>query len=81
MGVVAGVNAPLHLHPFFNNQAADVGGAGADAPRAALPHAEACCARSLAVPWLKHDRPGDIERIAAAFLKVATQADKLLEEA
>jgi dTDP-4-amino-4,6-dideoxygalactose transaminase len=80
-------NAPLHLHPLLNE--ADVFGDGkptriAFADRdvrqgpGSLPVSEALAERCFGVPWFKHNRPEQIERYAAAFKKVALQAEKLL---
>jgi dTDP-4-amino-4,6-dideoxygalactose transaminase len=83
----AGSNAPLHLHPMFND--VDIFGDGKPTriafsdrdlrqPEGSLPNAEASVVNSFSVPWFKHDKADQIERYAAAFRKVATQADKLL---
>ena len=82
-----GINFPLHLHPLFND--ADVYGDGKPTrtafsdrdlrqPPGSLPVAEGAAERTFGIPWFKHDRPGLIERYAAAYRKVALQADKLL---
>ncbi len=82
-----GVNMPLHLHPVFNQ--ADVYGDGQPTriafserdlrqPHGSLPHTEAVGRRAFGVPWFKHDRPESIARYAAAYRKVALQAEKLL---
>ncbi|MCE5257898.1 MAG: DegT/DnrJ/EryC1/StrS family aminotransferase [Chloroflexi bacterium] len=81
-----GVNAPLHLHPVFNE--ADIYNDGMPTrnvfsdrdlrqPRGSLPVSEAVGDRAFGVPWFKHDEPEYIEPYAAAFRKVALQADKL----
>ena len=81
-----GVNFPLHLHPVLNE--ADIYGDGkptriafADRdvrePAGSLPVAEAVGMRAIGIPWFKHDEPEAVERYAAAFRKVALQADKL----
>jgi len=81
-----GVNFPLHLHPVLND--ADIYGDGKPTriafsdrdlrqPAGSLPVAEGLAKRALGVPWFKHDHPQLIERYAAAFRKVALQADKL----
>jgi perosamine synthetase len=83
-----GCNFPLHLHPVFNE--ADVYGDGkptrvafADRdvrqPAGSLPVSEALAERCFGIPWFKHDRPESIGRYAAAYRKVALQAEKLLE--
>lgn len=82
-----GVNFPLHLHPVFNE--ADIYHDGVPTrnafsdrdlrqPRGSLPVSEAVGDRAIGVPWFKHDEPEYIEPYAAAFRKVALQADKLL---
>ncbi len=79
-------NFPMHLHPVLND--ADVYRDGkptriafADRdlrqPRGSLPNSEALAARILGVPWFKHHRPEQIERYAAAYKKVALNADQL----
>jgi len=83
-----GCNFPLHLHPLFNE--ADIYGDGkptriafADRdvrqPAGRLPVSEALAERCFGIPWFKHDRPESIARYAAAYKKVALQADKLLK--
>ena len=42
-----------------------------------LPVAESVAETVIGVPWLKHDRPEIVEAYAAAYKKVALQADKL----
>lgn len=82
-----GCNRPLHLHPVLH--AADVYHDGrptviAFADRdvrqgtGTLPVAEALAERCFGVPWFKHDCPEGIERQAAAFAKVALQAEEVL---
>ena len=82
-----GVNFPLHLHPVMND--ADVFGDGKPTRLAftnrdvrqsagSLPIAEAVGSKAFGIPYFKHDRPEIIERYAAAYRKVAMQADKLL---
>ncbi|HVF09425.1 MAG TPA: DegT/DnrJ/EryC1/StrS family aminotransferase [Abditibacteriaceae bacterium] len=84
-----GCNFPLHLHPVLNE--ADVYNDGKPTriafaerdvrePSGSLPVTEALAAHCLGVPWFKHDWPESIERYAAAFRKVALQADELLEQ-
>ncbi len=86
-GTGTGANFPLHLHPVLNE--ADIYNDGkptriAFAERdvrqgpGSLPVSEALAERCFKVPYFKHDRPESIERYAAAFKKVALQADKLL---
>ena len=43
-----------------------------------LPHTEALPSRCYGIPWFKHDWPESIEQYAAAFKKVALQAERLL---
>ena len=80
-------NFPLHLHPVFNT--ADIYGDGrptriAFADRdlrqgaGSLPVSEALGERSLGVPWFKRCQPDRIDEFAAAYRKVALQADKLV---
>ncbi len=79
-------NFALHRHPVMND--VDIFGDGQPTRIAfsqrdlrqgegALPVAEGMGARAFHIPWFKHDRPDSIARHAAAFRKVATQADKL----
>ncbi len=81
-----GVNAPLHLHPVFNE--ADVFGDGKPTriafanrdvrqPPGSLPVAEALAERAFGIPWFKHDDPDLIEQYAAAYRKVALRASQL----
>lgn len=81
-----GVNAPLHLHPVMND--VDIHGdgkptriafTGADIrqPKGSLPVAEAVMARALTVPWFKHDDAERIALYAAAYRKVALQAERV----
>lgn len=76
----------LHTHPLFSD--ADVYGHGeptrlADAdrdvrePPGSLPAAEAVQERCLSVPWFRRYRPERIEEHAAAYRKVATNADEI----
>lgn len=80
-------NFPLHMHPVFNE--ADVYNDGKPTRIAfsdrdlrqspsSLPVSEKINDRLFGVPYFKHDRPELIEQYAAAFRKVALQADKLL---
>jgi perosamine synthetase len=79
-------NFPMHLHPVLND--ADVYHDGKPTrlafahrdvrqPKGSLPHSEALVDRILGVPWFKHDRPDQIEQFAAAYKKVALNADQL----
>lgn len=81
-----GGNFPLHLHPVVNE--ADIYGDGKPTriafasrdvrqPRGSLPVAESLAQRLFGIPWFKHDRPEVIARYAAAYRKVALQAEKL----
>jgi hypothetical protein len=45
----------------------------------ALPVSEALEARIFGVPWFKHDDIHAIEQFAAAYRKVAVQAQSLLD--
>jgi dTDP-4-amino-4,6-dideoxygalactose transaminase len=82
-----GANEPMHLHPVFND--VDIYSDGRPTriaftpndlrqPRGSLPVTESVRARGFSVPWFKHDRPEAIESYAAAFRKVALQAEELL---
>jgi len=81
-------NFPLHLHPAFHE--ADVYGHGkptviANAKRdvrqgpGSLPVTENFKNTVFCIPWFKHDRPEVIEEYAAAYRKVAENADELLK--
>ena len=81
-----GGNSPLHLHPVMNE--ADVYNDGKPTRIAfserdvrqgpgSLPVCEGLAGRLITIPYFKHDWPESIERYAAAFEKVARQADKL----
>jgi dTDP-4-amino-4,6-dideoxygalactose transaminase len=85
-----GCNKPLHDHPLFHT--ADLLGMGKPTAVAfgqrdvrqgagALPVSEATPETVFGIPWFKHDRPELIERYAAAFRKVALQADKVAARA
>ncbi|MBT7301487.1 MAG: DegT/DnrJ/EryC1/StrS family aminotransferase [Victivallales bacterium] len=76
----------IHLHPIFN----DIDVYGDDAPtriafsdrdlrqpEGSLPVAEAFHERTVMIPWFKHYRPETIEQHAAAYRKVALNADQL----
>ncbi len=82
-----GANFPLHTHPVFHE--ADI--FGQDKPtsvafgqrdvrqgRGTLDNSERIEEIAFGVPWFKNDRPADIERYAAAYRKVAENADCLL---
>jgi perosamine synthetase len=81
-----GANLLLHLHPMLNE--ADVyrhgrptrlANADRDVrqPLGSLPVSESIPERVFSIPWFKHFRPQLIEEHAAAFRKVAEQADAL----
>lgn len=81
-----GANFPLHMHPVFHE--ADIFRQGRPTSVAfgqrdvrqgagALPVAERIADLVFGIPWFKHDRPTEIERYAAAYRKVAEQADRL----
>ena len=81
-----GVNLPLHLHPVFNK--VDIYGDGKPTriafanrdihqPEGSLPVSEGLSKRAFGIPWFKHYKPEIIEMYAAAYRKVALQADKL----
>lgn len=81
-----GGNFPLHLHPVFNE--ADVYNDGKPTriafsdrdvrqPKGSLPVSERINNTLFGIPYFKHDRPEIIEQYAAAYRKVALQADKL----
>ena len=82
-----GANFPLHLHPVFHE--ADIFNHGQPTMIAfgqrdvrqgagSLPVTERIKEIAFGVPWFKHDRPDIIEQYAAAFRKVAEQADTLV---
>ena len=82
-----GTNLPLHLHPVLN--VADVFHDGKPTRIAftdrdirqkegSLPVSESIVSRTLEVPAFKKDNPELIQRYAAAYRKVALQADQLL---
>lgn len=81
------VNYPLHEHSVFN--IADVYGDGRPTRIAfsdrdlrqapdSLPNAHTVENRTFGIPWFKHDQPDVIARYAAAYRKVALQAEALL---
>jgi len=82
-----GINAPLHLHPVFND--VDIYHDGVPTriafsdrdlrqPMGSLPITEKLDGRIVGVPWFKHDDAERIEAYAAAFRKVALHATELL---
>lgn len=82
-----GANIPMFSHAFFNQ--ADIYGDGkptniAFADRDVrevtgdLPVASRIDEIAFGIPWFKHDRPDEIAQHAAAFRKVALNAEKLL---
>ena len=84
-----GGNAPLHLHPVFHE--ADIFNQGKPTMISfgqrdvrqgpgSLPISEKINDIAFGVPWFKHDNPEIIEQYAAAYRKVAMQADKLIKE-
>lgn len=86
---IAGCNAPLHLHPVFND--CDVYGDGkptriANADKdlrqrkGSLPVTERANSRAFTIPWFKHFRPSQIEEYAEAFRKVVLNAEVLASE-
>ena len=85
--LMGGCNPPLHLHPAFNT--ADIYNDGIPTrlahsdrdlrqPPGSLPHAENSPGRTFCIPWFKRDDPAEIEHHAAAYWKVALQANTLL---
>ncbi|HRJ70946.1 MAG TPA: DegT/DnrJ/EryC1/StrS family aminotransferase [Terrimicrobiaceae bacterium] len=89
LGVGPGCNKALHTHPVFNE--ADVYGHGRPTriancardlrqPCGSLPVSERIGHEVFHIPWFKHYRPELIEEYAAAFRKVAEQADELLAD-
>jgi dTDP-4-amino-4,6-dideoxygalactose transaminase len=89
-GVLAcqpGANFALHTHPVFHE--ADIFRQGRPTAIAfgqrdvrqgpgTLPVAESVGETVFGIPWFKHDRPDEIERYAAAYRKVAENAQTLL---
>ena len=82
-----GINAPLHLHPVFND--VDIYHDGVPTriafsdrdlrqPQGSLPITEKLDGRVVGVPWFKYDDGERIEAYAAAFRKVALHASELL---
>jgi perosamine synthetase len=87
-GIFPGANAPLHLHPVF--QTADLfrmgkptmvsfGQRDVRQGPGTLPVSERIAEFAFSVPWFKHDRPKAIAEFAAAYRKVAENADRLLK--
>jgi len=83
----AGSRRRLHVHPLFNE--ADIYGHGKPTriansdrdlrqPEGSLPVTEAEGDRVYSIPWFKHYWPEIIEEHAAAYRKVAENADQLL---
>ena len=81
-----GANLLMHLHPVLNE--ADVYGHGKPTriansdrdlrqPEGSLPVTESLPGLCYTIPWFKHHRPQIIEEHAAAFRKVAENADEL----
>jgi len=84
-----GAVLPLHLHPVFNE--ADIFRQGRPTVVAfgqrdvrqgpgTLPVSESIDEITFAVPWFKHDRPQIIAEYAAAYRKVAENAEALLQK-
>lgn len=82
----AGANFPLHTHAVFHsldlfNQGKPTmiafGQRDVRQGKGTLPVSEAVAEFVFGVPWFKHDRTPEIERFAAAYRKVALQADEL----
>lgn len=87
-GISPGANAPLHLHPLFNE--ADIYGHGKPTriansdrdvrqPEGSLPITESLPQRCYGIPWFKHLRPEIIDEYVLAFKKVAENADQLAD--
>ncbi len=79
-------NKPLHVHPALNmpdvyrdGKPTRIAFADRDVRQGpgSLPVSEALAERIFGIPWFKKDRPEQIEKFAAAFRKVAENADKL----
>jgi len=81
-----GANSPLHIHPLFHT--ADIFRQGQPTMVAfgqrdvrqgpgTLPTSESIGQVAFGIPWFKHDRPEIIEPYAAAFRKVAENADAI----
>ena len=87
VGIHAGANLLMHLHPLLNEL--DIYGHGKPTrlaqatrdvlqPEGSLPRTETISTRCFTIPWFKHYRPEIIEEHALAFKKVCTQAAELL---
>ena len=87
VGIRAGANLLMHLHPVLNEL--DVYGHGkptrlANAtrdvlqPAGSLPRTETIPTGCFSIPWFKHDRPQIINEHAEAFRKVCMRADELV---
>ncbi|MBN1342273.1 MAG: DegT/DnrJ/EryC1/StrS family aminotransferase [Phycisphaerae bacterium] len=85
-----GCNPPMHLHPVLND--CDIYGHGKPTriansdrdlrqPPGSLPVAEKIGKMCYSIPWFKQYDEEAIEQAAAAFRKVAENADQLLSEA
>lgn len=83
------MNFALHPYPVFHE--ADIFHQGKPTAIAfgqrdvrqgpgSLPVAERIAEMAFGVPWFKHDWLAEIERYAAAYRKVAEQADRLLTD-
>lgn len=81
-----GANFALHKHPAFHD--ADIYGHGKPTVIAnhdrdvrqgegALPVSESLTSRAFGIPWFKHFDEAIVEQYAAAYRKVALQAEKL----
>lgn len=83
-----GCNSPLHLHPVFNDaviyqhdgQPTCIAHSDRDVRQGpgSLPVSEQVMQRTLHIPYFKHDWPEQVAQHAAAYRKVARQAEKLL---
>lgn len=87
VGIRAGANLLMHLHPVLNEL--DVYGHGkptrlANAtrdvlqPAGSLPRTETIPTTCFSIPWFKHYRPELIDEYADAFRKVCTRAGELM---
>ena len=87
VGIRAGANLLMHLHPTFNEL--DIYGHGkptrlANAtrdvlqPAGSLPRTETIPTTCFSIPWFKHYRPEIIEQHAEALRKVCGHAEELL---
>ncbi len=88
-GVGPGCNKALHTHALFND--ADIYRDGRPTriahsdrdlrqPPGSLPVSERIAHEVYHIPWFKHDRPEIIQEYAAAFRKVAENAESLLAD-